>query len=520
MRRMRTATAFVLESRGLALVVVLLAGAVLTPFNRSDLPASLSSDEGTYLLQARMIAEPDEAPTVAAEAQRALPGAFPWLLAVLGAADDWRAAHLVAHGCWLLGLLLMALLLVDLDGRRRTAAPFAMLLVITAPGVLLLSRYVLAEGLFMALSAAVLLAARRMADSAGWRIALLTGLLTGLAVSTRSLGFALLPAVLAAALVRRRDLLGARQLALCATGCVAVLTFFSGVETPPEYRATWSLVGEWMQAGPGALGRYLAVNLSGLLRGWHELFLLQHEPLLLAGTWWLTILATVALLATLVRAFRGEPVAIYVVVYLLVVVLWPYPGEYWRFFTAVLPLALWSFFDLFADRRYRLGIGLTCVFFTWVSALPVDLRIAQRFLTATGPERAIAEFYRHGSPRYAQHVASGFVGVLEDLRRIGATTGEGDRVYWLKPDYGTLFTRRVFDLTPDYRRYDQQAFRARLCAGAEFLYASRVVRRDRPDDRATVAAVGNFAQVIWERRAADGSLISGLYDLRAGCAQD
>jgi len=274
--------------------------------------------------------------------------------------------------------------------------------------------------------------------------------------------------------------------------------------------------------GPGSFISYLLTNLGHLRDAWTELFVLEHVLLFAFLEPVLVVIAVLALVATVIEALRGRVVAHYVLAYLAVVALWPYPTHYARFLVPVLPFLVAM---LVAGV---LGLGRVAsaapkpvlagvVLILLAVALPTDVEMLRR---ADGSRPALmADHYRMISRAYGVHVAGGFLSVIDDFERIDAEAPPKARILALKPHFGAVLARRAFVLTPDHRRFaDGDAFADAVCRSGDHLYLSRLTRADRAPDAETLDRLVGVVTPLWERRDTDGAFEAGFYALETGCA--
>ncbi len=226
----------------------------------------------------------------------------------------------------------------------RVAAFFAVLFGAGSYLALFLAGWVMSEMLFLVLLVAALWAAERLLDEPTVGRALLVGVLAGLCALTRTLGLAVLPAVLVLA-VRRRP----RHAAIVLLVSLVVLAPWQlwvsarGGALAPELRGNYGPYLPWLLSGfsaggPGFLPRMAAQNLvemGGTLQPLHGL------PAAAGAA--IAVVAAILLVAGASLAFRRAPATVLSLgLYVLMVVCWAFSPE--RFLWAVWPLLvlLWA----------------------------------------------------------------------------------------------------------------------------------------------------------------------------------
>jgi hypothetical protein len=323
-------------------------------FAMNDVPVGIFQDDGHYLILARALAQGDGYRYVnlpGAPAGTHFPPGYPLLLAPLW----WIAPHFPSNVAYFklvnVALLPVAALAIRALARQMAglAAPaasaLAMASVATVP-VLFLNSLLFSETAFVAALCGVLIASERLlARSAAptSRDALLLGLAIGALALLRTLGVAVLPAVVALLLWRRHW----RSAALVSVGALLLLApwqLWSSAHAhavPEAVSGGYGAYGAWLAAawrdGGVAFGRaVVATNLRGLLMPL-TLFGLADAPAALRA------LAGVALTALAVAGalgvrHRAPATLLFLVPYLALLVVWPFPPD--RFLWPLWPIAL------------------------------------------------------------------------------------------------------------------------------------------------------------------------------------
>ncbi len=232
---------------------------------------------------------------------------------------------------------------------------------------------------------------------------------------------------------------------------------------------------------------YLIVSLTGLLGGVGLLWRLRSNQL---DAWY--VLGTLLLLS-----------------------LWPYPGQMIRFIYVIAPL--WLMYGLFMiqalarlSKHDRIGTisvnGLALLML--LAVLPAVGHVVGR---ATFPETEwayseIAEFYLRLDPVDARQDARRQLEVFADMQRIRESTNEGDRVMWNTAGYIPLLAGRYgqyFPATEDRADFLQQI----ADSSTTHIYLSRFNPRRTTLDNNELkiyALLQAWTQPLWVRKHADG----------------
>jgi hypothetical protein len=260
------------------------------------------------------------------------PPLFPLVLAALGGGTEaLERAQLICCAS-ALGMLVVLWVWMRTETRSAVATATITALVALSPGLFLLVLNPVSEPMAMAMTWVVFMLASR--SDRPTRLILLMGLVAGLSTLARSINIALVVAIPVWLLLQRAP---ARQL-LGGTFC-ALLPFLAWL----GYRRS---IPEAQSYLDGLDSAYLISELGGwpdmlylqpwtLLRGLAKN--LDHDP----GPLALSIATLILVLAAIgwwKRARARELDAVFLVLYVGVILVWPFPREAPRFMTFVLPL--------------------------------------------------------------------------------------------------------------------------------------------------------------------------------------
>ena len=372
------------------------------------------------------------------------PPLFPLFLALIGAGSDALMPAKIGvalsfalaaglFGGWLRGM-----------GVPRWSALALALFGAWSPAYWIMATDVWSEGLFLCLVWLALCVILRPAQ--GLWLALLAGLLAGAAFGTRSIGIVLLPAVLVGLWPRGR----AAVLAALG-GCLLMLVLIRqlsgggaesyGGELVKFYgTAPWSaLLG---QLGKVAAGLPAAVG--------YDLFLWRSQEGWRAGVLALTV-GIIALGAW--RARRQRPLLVYGAGYLLVVALWPFPGELNRLLLPLLPVALFLLWRGVASHPRREWPGLLLVAALLVVSWP-QLSACLRRVWTPVPVAALDHWRttRYWLDATRGEAALKQIEALEGYRLAAVAVGEWvpktDCIYTPQVHLALWYARRRAFLTP------------------------------------------------------------------------
>ena len=369
---------------------------------------------------------------------------FPLFLALIGAGSDALMPAKIGvalsfalaaglFGGWLRGM-----------GVPRWSALALALFGAWSPAYWIMATDVWSEGLFLCLVWLALCVILRPAQ--GLWLALLAGLLAGAAFGTRSIGIVLLPAVLVGLWPRGR----AAVLAALG-GCLLMLVLIrqlsgGGAESYGGELLKFYGTAPW-PALLGQLGK-VAAGLPAAVG--YDLFLWRSQEGWRAGVLALTV-GIIALGAW--RARRQRPLLVYGAGYLLVVALWPFPGELNRLLLPLLPVALFLLWRGVASHPRREWPGLLLVAALLVVSWPQLSACLRRVWTPV----PVAALDHWRTTRYWLDATRGGgalpqIAALEGYRRavmeIGALVPAGACVYTPQVHLVLWYARRPAFLTP------------------------------------------------------------------------
>ena len=418
------------------LAVVVGYSVYLLSFTLFDGFSTFSNDAASYVLAARKWSpffDPSAAESYTVPFLSYPPG-FPGLLAITGASESLWSAHLVVSICMLASLLVMGFFL-----GKETSGPLAaltMLSICSMPGIIVNSLGILSENLYLLLSLGALTVYSSLRErtqvSWGWNVGLIA-LITA-AVMTRAAGVALIAAFLIVPALDRQ--LVPRQRVVIPLAAVLSFLVWQGWDAGGLGQGvmTYGHVSEYFVSQGLSLGEQISAawqsiyaNLVALLWAWnHYFFLTNFDPWFFAFSYlWLAI-CTVCLGLRFAK-FRID--AVYIVLYVGVVLLWPFPQELDRFLhpIALLMVAQPVLFVSGRGRQTRghwtrmavVGVLLALVIQTGYAQL--QLHKLQREAKAEFPALAHSYEYYAGEFGYdrlalaqAYSVASGFIKTSSD----------------------------------------------------------------------------------------------------------
>lgn len=419
-------------------------------FTWSPYLASAADDSANYLLMARYFAALGQvSPALAAEfaAQKYLP-LLPALLALTGAAENLWRAHTIVAICFALSVPVFGVWAAHLTQSRKIGWGLA-LIYAALPGSWLNVLGILSEFPYLLLTFAVLLAAQRPPTL---RNALLLGGLFSLALLTRPNAVVLLAAwLLATALQRPRRWRPALTTLLVALLPLIVWNLWHPPVQNDNYaqHATQALLAQ-----PQFL-MVVAASLEALLDAWSTTFILYWFSDFGPSRLVTLLLGGCALAGCLQRCRLNQMDGYYVAASLLMLVIWPYPGQHYRLLFPIVPLlllqAVWWAQQVILPHlptpltHHRLAPA-TLLAITALFLLSPALFMLQRaqYRTADGGSAHAHNLHFYLIPDFKQALAESerHLQFFADLERLRQHTPPQARIASVAPLYVTLLSDR------------------------------------------------------------------------------
>lgn len=424
-------------------MLVLATAAPLLLFWTATRSMGYFADDGpAYLMMARHYSPfMGESPVNAAYAATSrFPPLYPSLLGLSGAAGSLLHTHLLTTLFLLAGLVVYYGWLREL-GLAPAGAALLVLLLALIPETWLIGLEVQSEYLYLPLSLLALLLLERHARlrSDEWLYA--AALVISMSVLTRTIGIALFAPLLVAAWRS-----GPR------TGLLAIVTAI----LPP---LLWHLLHRSSESYTEALGNLYGRHAASML--WSQLS--QELPALRAGfsdnfqllkllpQSMVDLLALLCLTGLLRRALRLKPDGLYLLLYLAIVWVWPYPDEAVRFLWAVTPVALASIPGLVTgggegdpDPR-RQGALVLVATLMLLMALPSIALASRRYRDAVDtpfPSARDLRAWYDPDPAYAMHAVNSEITIREALIRVRNETPADSCVVAIRLDLVNFYAER------------------------------------------------------------------------------
>jgi len=430
--------------------------------------AVLGGDDAAYLAMAAHFSPfsslHDRAVTTEIMRASVFPPLFPAILALLGAdIQHVEFAHLIST------LLLIAAFIVFAAWVWAETKSSIEVLLLTAlvaalPVTILQSVRILSENLYLLLSLLTFWSISRTQRSASWWD--VAACAAGLAAITRSVGMALVLAFIGYVVISRNN--RAWRLALIA---IAPPLLWMSVKWLFGYGANYTRnFWEIARAFEGEPGREwllekAASQLRAIWNGWVSCF--DPGPSVLT----LIVASTIGVICfagLIVRLKQRHIDAIYVLIYLLVILIWPFPEEARRFMFVVTPILLLYGFQFLKFVATRLSSELIAqsLRYAYIAVVVLIIIPPLGFIVqrTIHPDASVLRFsthwYKHEDFSASRLLAEDELRFIASIKRVGKTVPPGECVYEIRPISLMLLANRAAYSPPasnDARHFNETA---------------------------------------------------------------
>lgn len=434
-----------LRRHAVILLVLLFAAGCYFTWTCSASIGQLGGDGASYLMMAQHYAPYGGHDRVYAEAATfsQFPPLYPLLLAWSGAAAEPVLAHAVTTACLLLALYTCYAWLLA-QGIPAAHSALTVLALAAIPGSWMTGLMFQSEYLYLLLSLLALHLLERYRQARKAEALYAAALAVAAAALSRSAGVTLLPALLIVARGAPRPVAGvAAALAL-----LPLLGWHLAHQAQHGYAAAF--LDTYRSGGWHFLHSQVQTELAALHRGFAENFQRTAAlPALIDG------LGLFCLAAGLYRATGLAPDAVYIVVYLALLLLWPSPADAQRFLWVVLPVLLAQPVLLAARWPWptiQQAITAALAGMMLAQALPAIAFAADRYRAAAWSNlpqdsRGLVVWYRP-DPQSAREGVESQLAIIGVLSRIPQRVPAGDCVIATRPELINYFGHRRSVLPP------------------------------------------------------------------------
>ena len=492
--------------------------------------ASLANDSVHYLVMARHYSPwVSETPAIAAAwLYQDFPLLFPWLLAISGAAHSYLYAHALVIALGLICLYLFYLL-SSRWMRNEIWIVFPISIFALSPGFILGLQGILSESFYLLLTLAFMLY-YKPAEKITARHIVLTGILLAAVLLTRTIGISLCLAVLAQAFfssISQKKMVY-KPIVIVTIALLAyflLMTVWGPVKESHyiDMLARYLTGQDLYEIGTGTEQYFSATSqLTSLVNSWTTFWIIYWRADVFASSYYVMMtLLLFSMSGLVVRLFKNKYDAWYVLFYLIILLVWPHPGQMVRLLFPIMPLLLiyagYAITKLVSLTRYtgrKTMVSSLFYLFVLVAVLPSHAFIHSRSNLASERQLIpVYEIFRKASFNTANKDLVLQNQVLKDFSNIKESVPEDAKVLYFLPSYLAILSDRKGVPAPspvDGRTYRQIAKNN----GASYIFLTRFhPRNTRPDYNGLTGAehIHSGTEIIWCSQLENGEIASCLY---------
>ncbi|MEJ8566132.1 hypothetical protein [Elongatibacter sediminis] len=404
-------------------------------------PAGFHWDDTWYLLMAEWLSmRPDTWELAWTMLHlRQYPPLFPFVLSLAGAGLGNTGTAYLLNAVILALAGGLAMFWFRVEGFALAAAVFGGILVVFNPVALHWLPALFSEHLYLLLTTAVLLLAALRRD---WMpLWLVLGILLGLAVATRTTGWALVGAITVHLVIARKPVCLVLTLIGLTAGWLTIPYLMVGLPDAPGYLDQFTE----LPYEPGVA--FLVDQALALFRGWSDLWGSTLAGLLVLAFalpgWWL-------------RLRKNRPDAWYVPAYVAILLAWPYPEHMNRFLWPLVPsvvVAVHAVLPRWRRWSLRAAPGSLLLAIVVLATVPDGLYRSVSRLVSPPPTELSAlsrmnEWTRSGDRATGIEVLRARQQLIADAQRIGELTSPAFCVYSELPALITAQAGRMAVASP------------------------------------------------------------------------
>ena len=472
---------------------------------------SVADDSVNYLAMARYYSPWKQATEaiISVWPLQDFPPFFPMVLAITGAAHSLPAAHLLVVLFGIAALMPLYLLGIRIVGDRNTALAIAVLFLLL-PGTVLGLQGILSESLYLLLSL-ICLATLLDANQCDRKKQLVLALVLAFIMLTRSVGMVLWIAISVHILV---GVLGGRglnryllQIVVFAAAVYLLVDMILGPHRDSHYfqvLADFLLGRDTADIAGGT--NILIVQLMSLVDAWRSYLILYWLDEITAGLVLSLLLLVMAIAVLAVRIRHNHIDAWYASGVLLLLFIWPHPGQMVRLIFPLVPLllvyaavaVLWM---AKPARHYRHHVTTVAFLLVLAVIVPSHFFIHGRLDIAREHQMVpVYELIRKLDPEAARRDMLVQNGMFRDLQQLASTTGAQDRIMYFEPALVAVMSDRQSTVLGYPARADTIAAQLAL-HDATHIWLTEIHPRK---SRAGVSGldysntVAGFGRLVWE----------------------
>lgn len=486
-----------------------------------------ADDSASYLLMAKAMSPYFPASDIIIEGalKEKYPPLFPFLLAISGASEYYVVGHIIVALFFVVGLFYFNRVAFSILENRYLAF-FSMLLYALAPAVWLNLLGILSETLYIALIFITVLILNRHNSKTSHStkgILLITILLSAILL-TRSIGITMIAAFFITTSIAKRKILFIFDLRYLIPIIVPFILssswhYFRPVIGEGLYESGVTKILNDFISDPIGL---ISPQLIGLIDAWHTSWLIywKHE---LQITYIITSLFGLLSIGVLIlRLTQNKLDAWYLALYLITLLVWPYPSQAFRFMFPAIPfLIIYGVlaFIMLGSKLSAFNLDYKapamCLMVLFTTLIPPISFIANRSNYDTQTKEVDYSFFpAFYFPDINQSMNTGYQQehLMQNMQILKANTNKNTVIMWFIPKYLYLLAERRSVPIPDQDTH-VEFMQEVLASNASYVLVTRHHPWDEEHKNGLLIMdkFKEFTETVWTRTGADNHMLNSIF---------
>jgi hypothetical protein len=487
-------------------ITVLLVGIVAYGFGVSNRLAGFSDDSATYLIMANYFSPFTETPESLIRAYQNvfLPPGFPIVLAFFGGAESIYISHVIVISEVLLAIAICYFLF------KKTLGPgiaiYPLLIFITLPGMWIELLKIMSENQYMLLTFGFLCFVEFRKNNPLSKAAnsFITGLFLSFILLTRDIGYSMLIAYLIWLMHSEKTAVIKKDFIYLVVGLVIPLVLWTGVKPDSMHSYADDFLLFQQSSSPiVTLFTTITDNIYALHQAWLTnlvLFTLDND-ITREIIIFISLLLVLAGWVGRIKKLDG----LYVLIYVAVLLLWPYTSEMNRFIYPIMPLLLMYFLlgikTIRVINNSRYLIPVISIVFILLITTPALFFIAKRHQLGSDIYHEdvtnIIELYKNPSVYDAFRTALIWNHTHASMKTLATYFGKNDRILAVKPTFFTYLTGIYAEKLPRDSGYKFDEWISTVkSTGATHLFVSTVTIPANPNGTKIISKLSYYAEEV------------------------
>jgi len=419
-------------------------------WTNSTILANLGGDNARYLLIAQYLSPYTSFSEVAYHfaINSQYPPVYPLILALAGGAESIQIAHLITTISLLLAVLIM-IFWGTKSGLNKLTTVFCLIVFLILPGTLNQALMILSENTYLLFSVLSLLMIENYENTNEKKWIWITVVFIVLASLTRTAGLSLILAFSVYVYFRRPD----DEIKLILSSVLPMLAWkFFGLHQGNGYLP--ALVNEYSETGVINIFQMFHNELINLWYGWILNFTDNKSHLFITST-----IGIFCLFSAFSRARQLKLDGLYILIYLGMILIWPYPAEIIRLIYVIIPILLVQAIILLNNITFSIYnrniIKILPLVFLIIITIIVMPGTYQKYSRFVFPLPQYIKPYRHSQIWFDNDINKALDGIqatrvlVGSMEKLIKIIPEKECVYSIKPSIIGLYSNRISYAPPN-----------------------------------------------------------------------